>query len=129
MGAAGSRDKQRNFPEIAGFLKFVRLSINTQISRHPSVWRLRDEQTVLSEGQERHLMGVAADDEHAKVIGWNFPFGGPSWFEAAATGAWLLPAVAGSTSLGRAGMTDHPNDRSPAYVGTQMPWTQKSSSR
>jgi len=32
-------------------------------------------------------MGIAADDEHAKVIGWNFSYGGRSWFEAAATGA------------------------------------------
>ncbi len=58
-------------------LKFVPVSINAQISRHPSVWRLRDEQTVLRETQERHLMGIATDDEHAKVIGWNFSYGGP----------------------------------------------------
>jgi hypothetical protein len=53
------------------------MSVNTQISRDPSLWRLRDEQTVLSKTQERHLMSVAADDEHAKVVGWNFSYGGP----------------------------------------------------
>jgi hypothetical protein len=31
-------------------------------------------------------MGVAADDEHAKVIGWNFPFGGP--FVVRGCGDW-----------------------------------------
>jgi len=55
----------------------VPVSINTQISRQPAVWRLRDEQTVLSQAQERQLGRVAGDDEHAKVIGWNFSYGGP----------------------------------------------------
>jgi len=53
------------------------MSRNTQISRRPAQWRLRDQQTVLSETQERRLMGVAAGDEHAKVIGWSFSHGGP----------------------------------------------------
>jgi hypothetical protein len=41
------------------------------------VWRLGDEQTVLSEAQQRHLSRVAADDGAAKVIGWNFSYCGP----------------------------------------------------
>lgn len=52
-------------------------AVVTEISRHRSVWRLRDEQTVLSAAQERHLNRVAAADDQARVIGWNFSFRGP----------------------------------------------------
>ena len=58
-------------------LRFVSVAVDTEISRPPSVWRLRDEQTVLSEAQTRHLNRVADDDDDAKVIGWNFSYRGP----------------------------------------------------
>ena len=58
-------------------LRVVPAARGTEISRHPSVWRLRDEQTARSVAQERLLNRVAANDEHAKVIGWAFSLGGP----------------------------------------------------
>jgi hypothetical protein len=66
----------RNFGEASEF-DVRAVSIKTEISCQASVWRLRDEQTVLSAAQERHLVRVAADDGRAKVIGWNFSHAGP----------------------------------------------------
>ena len=95
MGTADPATSGATSVRLLG-LKFVPVSKNTEVSRHRSVWRLRDEQTVLSEAQERHLMGVAADDEHAKVIGWNFAYGGPlvvrgcgDWGVITRRGRWL----------------------------------------
>jgi hypothetical protein len=89
------------------------MSMSTQISRQPSVWRLRDGQTVLSDSQERHLLRVEADDERAKVIGWNFSYQGPlvvrgcgDWGVINRRGRWVhISRATGDDEIIRAGET------------------------
>ena len=63
-------------------------------------------------------MSVAANDEHAKVIGWSFSHGGPLAVRGCGDWGVIAATAAGSTSLGASG--DDGSPHAAARLGLAM---------
>jgi hypothetical protein len=77
------------------------VSINTQISRHPSQWRLRDQQTVLSKTQGTSPNGRRG---RRRARHWSFSHGGPLVVRGCGDWGVISRAPLGPHLLGGAGM-------------------------